>query len=265
MLPKAKATLLMILAVASWGSSFLCWLSWTGVYFVLSARFLDTLTRLHACVLLNLRDFPTLLGKDQQRSQFQHCPPRWCEHGQSSFQRNQWTVKNVLTTREVGRLLDKNIPFVCNVTNIYCQLEKCRKYFLQLRKHQRKSSWLGTGRRKYHSENPNLQKWRCWGFSGIEIYLNGCIKIFEQLFVYFHQCWCLLEIYFDTPGHIPLQSTNLMKCNPLFLSVTIMANYFKNWHKALSLQNKFKKEIRSYISWKLHVEKVDWADCKGSG
>ena len=209
--------------------------------------------------------FQRCWGKDQQRSQFQHCPPRWCEHGQSSFQRNQWTVKNVLTTREVGRLLDKNIPFVCNVTNIYCQLEKCRKYFLQLRKHQRKSSWLGTGRRKYHSENPNLQKWRYWGFSGIEIYLNGCIKRFEHLFVYFHQCWCLLEIYFDTPGHIPLQSTNLMKCNPLFLSVTIMANYFKNWHKALSLQNKFKKEIRSYISWKLHVEKVDWADCKGSG
>ena len=143
MLQKEKATLLMILAVASWGSSFLCWLSWTGVYFVLSARFLNTLTRLYACVLLNLQDFPTLLGKDQQRSRFHHCPAFWCEHGQSSFQRNQWTVKKVLTTREAGRLLDKNIPFVRNVTNIYCQLEKYWKYFSQLRKHQRKSSWLG--------------------------------------------------------------------------------------------------------------------------
>ena len=101
--------------------------------------------------------FQRCWGKDQQRSQFQNYLPRWCEHGQSSFQRNQWTVKNVLTTKEVGRLLDKNIPFVCNVTNIYCQLEKCRKYFSQLRKHQRKSSWLGTGRRKYHSENPNYK------------------------------------------------------------------------------------------------------------
>ena len=152
-------------------------------------RFLDTLTRLHACVLLNLRDFPTLLGKDQQRSRFQHCPPRWCEHGQSSFQRNQWTVKKVLTTREAGRLLDKNIPFVCNVTNIYCELEKYWRYFSQLRKHQRKSSWMGTGRGKYHSENPNLQKWWCWVFGGIETYLNGCIQRFEHLFVlYFHQC-----------------------------------------------------------------------------